>query len=353
LYSTISNEAEPLNLNARSGLGHPLQKEAQPHRKKRNSWFVLANERVKQSHVESWDRWYSEDLDFVINCAKNYRVEVKDKKIVLIHDGYDYVLVLDYNTRFSIEYRRGIKHKMNLIIEGYKMLDGYGMKFKATHIVLTIRVSDYHSFYDLYENIKRGFNKFITHLKYYIEIDSYIKFIELGKEHNVIHLHVLIINKVGFINRDIVQKCWGWKDYTLGNVNLSYFDNVGRGIKYISKYITKSINYDDNDIESVGFKLLALLWALNGRVYSTSKRILSQFEFSLDSTRAIQKIRWYEFIVRDPGLQWFVGRFSGLSPPKVVSGEWFYVGSFSPDLVPLPSGIYEYEPVKIYLENLM
>lgn len=352
MCSTINNEAEPLNLNTCGKLGHSLQKEAQP-RRKRNSWFVLANERVKQSHVESWDRWYSEDLSFVVNCAKNYRVEVKDKKIVLIHDGYDKVLVLDYITRFSDVYRRRIKGKMNKIVEGYKLLESYGDRYKATHIVLTIRVGDYHSFYDLFMNVKRGFNKFITHLKYYVEIDNYVKFVELGNVHNVMHLHLLVINKQGFIERDIVQKCWGWKDYSLGNVNLSFFDDVGKGVKYISKYITKSINYDDNDVESIGFKLLALLWALNGRVYSTSKRILSQFEFSLDSIRLIQKIRMYGFVVQDPGLSWFYGCFSDLSPPVKCSGEWFYVGSFDPDLVPLPSGIYHYEHVKIYLENLM
>jgi len=98
---------------------------------------------------------------------------------------------------------------------------------------------------------------------------------------------------------------------------------------------------------------LALLWALNGRVYSTSKRILSQFEFSLDSIRLIQKIRMYGFIVQDPGLSWFYGRFSDLSPPVEYIGEWFYVGSFSPDVIPLPCGIYHYEHVRIYIESLL
>jgi predicted DNA-binding transcriptional regulator len=353
LSSNIYNEAEPLNPKLFNGLQAQAQREAQPHRKRRrNSWFIVANEKAKEVHLEGWEQLFDVVLNELVGFAKNYKVEVKDKKIVLVHEGYDKVLILDYTTRFSPEYIRKVRAKLNKIIEIYNLLESYDMKFKVTHIVLTVRVRDYYSLYDLFQNLKRGFHKFITHLRYYVDVDGYVRFIEIGKVHNVVHVHVAVINKVGVINRDIVQRCWGWKDYTLGNINLSYFDNIGRGIKYISKYISKSLNDVDNE-DSLSFRLLALLWSLNARVYSTSAKILSQVDFSLDSIRLSAKIRWWGFVVQDPGLQWFYGRFSDLSPPVEYIGEWFYVGSFSPDLVPLPSGIYHYEHVRVYLESLM
>jgi hypothetical protein len=238
--------------------------------------------------------------------------------------------------------------------------------------------------------------------KVFLNIVDYIRVFEIGSENNLIHIHVVLINPFGFINREIIQKCWSYKDWKIGNIDIRYSDDIKSGIDYILKYITKLTKIDRNDPNlknQLGFKLMALLWSCNKRLYSTSnkftvlmnqhmlveelikkyhinrdrayrlvfnpdmkkyvkhfdvyKRIIIQLLRSellvLIHNRLIQKIFEVGFCVECEFVEDYnvvVGWKSGLSPPLNVWSmlfdvdyRWFYVGSFASDLLITSSGV--------------
>jgi len=327
----------------------------------------------KDGYIEGWEYLFGPVLNEVTDLAYEYDSEVKDRVILLIDQYWDWVLVIKYITRFSPEYLESVRAEL---LNRAKWINRiYNKTMKATFITLTVRVRDYYSLQELMDNVVKMFNKFITHLKYYVDIKDYVRFVEIGKEHNVVHFHVLVINPLGFIDRDIVQSCWSVGETTVGNVDLVYFDSVSDGVQYALKYITKLIKIDrDQDLRNqLGFKLLALLWATSKRLFSVSEKFTalmnkhklieeivrlfdvdrnmlyklvynpeikkhakSYREFkelivrllllmnvvSLDLLRLTQKIlwsglRWFRFrfdVLVDPGLC-AVGKWSGLDPP--------------------------------------
>jgi hypothetical protein len=302
-----------------------------------------------------------EILNKIVEYAFKYLNDIHDGKIVLFNYYEDKALVLDYSTRFSEQYLKRIKHK---IIERGKFLNKFNnLGYKSTFITLTVRISDYNSLQLLMNTLTKMFNKFITHLRHYVDFLDYIRFFEIGHKNNVVHIHLLLINKLGFINADIVRQCWSIRDTLIGGVHLKFFNNVLGGVKYTLKYITKLIQYDydaNNEKKKLelGFKLLSLLWATNKRLYSTSSKFT---KIMLELIRLTQKIyiyntfdsrlikRWWGFIVIDPSIPDYTNKYTVLSPPNIESHDWVYIGSCSFAWLPLPAGMYELKFVAHYL----
>jgi hypothetical protein len=302
-----------------------------------------------------------EVLKRIVGYAISYLNDVHDKKILLINEIENKLLVLYYLVRFSEKYLKKIKHDIFERGRYLKKLNNLG--YKSTFFTLTIRVDNYHSLQQILDILIKMFHKFITHLGYYVDWVDYIRFFEIGKKRNTIHIHVLLINKSGFINSDIVRTAWSVNGELIGGVHIKYFDNVNGGIGYTLKYITKLIKYDyDGDGSKLmfekGFILLSLLWATNKRLYSVSakftKEIRRQFILELvgASAKSFDGVRWFGFVVDSSSLLYYSGKFSHLDPPRVVSGGWVYVGSFGSDVFSLPCGIYDLDVVKEYLYPL-
>jgi len=317
--------------------------------------------RAKSPKIPIWVFMSVEVKKRILEFAIRYYSDVHDKKILLMNEVENKLLVLYYLVRFSEKYLKKIKHD---IFERGKYLRKFNdLGYKSTFITLTIRIDDYFSYQQILDTLTKMFHKFITHLRYYVDFIDYIRFFEVGKKRDTIHIHLLLINKLGFINSDIVRIAWSVNGELIGGIHIKYFDNVNSGIRYTLKYITKLIEYDyGSDVNKLmfekGFILLSLLWATNKRLYSVSAKFTKEIkrQFILELVRASAKsfdgVRWFEFVVDSSGLLYYSGKFSHLDPPKVVSGGWVYVGSFSPDVFPLPCGIYDVDMVKEYLYPL-
>jgi hypothetical protein len=302
-----------------------------------------------------------EVLKRIVEYAINYLNDVHDKKILLMNVVKNKLLVLYYLVRFSEKYLRKVKHD---IIERGKYLKRLSsLGYKATFISFTIRISDYHNYQQILDVLSKMFHKAMAYLSNYIDWIDYIKFFEIGPKRNTIHIHVLLINRPGFINSDIVRSAWSDNGELIGGIKIKYFDNVNGGVAYALKYVTKLIQYDYNaDVNKLrfekGFILLSLLWATNKRLFSVSARFTKEIrrQIILELVRATAKNsvmnRWFGFVVEDPNLMYYTKKYSDLSPPKVIPGEWEYIGSFASDMLPLPPGIYDYDMVKEYLYPL-
>jgi hypothetical protein len=294
----------------------------------------------------------------ILEFAIRYYNEVHDKKIILMNESGDKILVLNYLVRFSEKYLKKIKHDIFERGRYLKRFNNFG--YKSTFITLTISISDYSSYQQILNILTKMFHKFITHLRHYVDFLDYIRFFEIGKKRDTIHIHLLLINKLGFINADIVRTAWSVNGELIGGVHIKYFNNIIGGIRYILKYITKLLVFDYNgDVNKLmfekGFILLSLLWATNKRLYSVSAKFTKEIKrlFMLEFNRVSAKnfvVRvWFGFVVDSVGLMYYSGKFSHLYPPEVVGGGWVYVGSYDSAVFPLPCGIYDRDVVKEYL----
>lgn len=295
-----------------------------------------------------------EIMNRISEYAISYVNEVHDKKILLENENENKFIVLEYITRFSEKYLKKIKHKLYERGKYLNRYNNYG--YKTTFITITVR-AEYHSLKQLLDYITKLFHKFVTHLKYYVDWLDYIRFFEIGKKRNMVHIHLLLVNKIGYIDADIVRKAWSKNGEIAGGVHLKYFDNVIGGVRYTLKYITKLLKYDYDSVNSLkfekGFLLLSLLWSANKRIYSVSAKFT---RIMLELIRATAKnfvVRvWFGFVVQDPGLLYYTKKYSDLSPPADIPGGWVYVGSYDSAVLPLPCGIYDYEVIKEYLYAL-
>jgi hypothetical protein len=279
------------------------------HHKHRHETFILANQETKKI--------YSEDILYHIrNLAKEYINDVKDKKVVLVNEKENKVLILDYFTRFSKKYAKRTYAKLNAIAEDFENFNNKNAK--ATLITLTINQENYFTLDYAYKNLRKEQHKLTTAIKkhYGKDILGYIFVPELGKKNKRLHGHLLIFHNNTWISAEKIRK-----NYKIGNIDLKQirrFRHITYGIKYILKYITKYHFAEDNVEQSEGLLSLSVFWSLNGRCYSHSR-------FSLVS----------------------------LDKHRTIETDWSYFGSFDLSILDLKAGIYPYDEIYPKLLEIM
>ena len=334
--------------------------------RKRHYYWLKANEVARKSAL-SWQIIFHDRLQEVENYARLYARAVHDKKVVLERSDGRKILVIDYITRFSEKYAERTRVKLSKIA---KLFDEV-RKVKgvyANFITLTIDPSKFYSLMDAHKSLSREFNKFHTALKKKLErkghaVLFHLKHVEIGKKNNLAHIHVIYITTMKYIPAEWLHEIWK----AGRQIKAIYFDNVGRGINYVSKYLRKNLmgvyegkaSYGENkertdflradkadnvqgknrkegtsSQEGTAFRLMAYLWAVNGRVFSMSSiRRLIFASVMLDELRIIQT---FDDILND---------IIHLKNSKKRTYTWIYVGSFPPDVVPLNAGVYNYDIV--------
>ncbi|MGC9074062.1 MAG: rolling circle replication-associated protein [Caldisericum sp.] len=307
-------------------------------KRKRNEWYRKAQFFVELDY-EDWKDAFVNGVEYICEFAKNYVLETKDKRIILINRDLKKALVLSYTHRFHEYYVRKVRRKFIEISKD--LYDLFHGKLYANFITLTINPNEFSSLKDVRVRIMKSFNSFHTAMKRYLDDDYYgfLRIVEIGREHNLIHIHVIYFTTRKFISVEKLRKLW-----KLGNVDIRYFDSVGESISYAIKYVRKFLKeIQDND--SIAFHYFALMWALNMRVYSYFIAFSQKEEVSLDYTRLIQTK--FEFVVPfwlniydlryDPACG--MCSFLGLGPPKI---HWEYIGCFE---LSLEVGVYSLDEV--------
>lgn len=219
-------------------------------------------------------QYYNEAvLNGEIRLANDYINEVKDKAIILINNERE-LLAIPYYMRFSPYYAEKVREKLK---RAYKAMGSYN---KFIFITLTLNASNYKTQNEAKKSFNKAFNSLLTRIRRQYPNSSYIRTFEWQKNGLGIHAHILIAG-VSFINKDWIKTTWdkinpsGWAIDLKG---VRYFDNVGRAVNYIGKYITKQLRTDKDIALS---PTLIINWASMTRAFSISR-------FSYDKTNSNQ-----------------------------------------------------------------
>jgi len=217
--------------------------------------------------------------------------KINNKKIYVLVENLankkrKFILV---DSRFSPCYQKKVKKRMKWLI--YK----YGNTNSVT-LVLTLDPKIYrNNKYEMWKNIKKELNRFLTDLKYYFKkknlpFPKYICTIESQKgrpENNFIaegnpHLHFVFLNCKRLLDWRKIKKLWG-----LGRIYINRtYDNhkIRHPINYITKYITKTFTKTNKE----NVLTQSLCWLFGIRSFSTSRGLIIPIKLkSLEKYRLI------------------------------------------------------------------
>lgn len=231
--------------------------------RQRNAHFLSARDYAKVPELDYRKAWGS--MGSIVSCAKSYRKEVKNKKIVLRDKETDDLIFLDYYTRFSDEYYFDVCDKLNGVVAK-----------DAVFLTLTINPRRFTSLNHAYKELQKSWSKLLDMLQGRWDHKlKFIKIVEFQKNGSP-HLHVLFFGITRLIDANELRVFWN-KIYGEGTfVKLEHIKNdYARVISYIQKYLIKRLEdvseYDDlQELDHLG-----LSWALNLRAFSSSHGIFN------------------------------------------------------------------------------
>jgi len=253
---------------------HPLGKSVvQPpssgiHRRRHPEWKA-ARFYIMQ-HTFEWRDAY-ESRNQVVSCAKSYCTDTEEKMIMLRNRETDQLLFIPYTHRFQDAYYKAAIKKMRKI----KCRD-------AVFLTLTIDPKRFTSLLDCYRGLQLNWNRLLTVLrKRFKKRLHFIRIIEFTHE-GIPHLHVLFLNLKRLIDADELREFWDKKYGMAIMVHIKHIHNDrGQATRYIIKYLQKIFLDEETDLilkevktPSCPFNQRALGWALNLRIFSTSRGIL-------------------------------------------------------------------------------
>jgi len=259
--------------------------------KKRNFWFILANEKTQELILNYKD--IEPLLNDIYKYSINYIHETENKAIVL--SNKDKILIIPYTTRFNNAY---IKRKRKLFRKlSYRLKNVIG---RHTFLTITYDPKNITSLMDMRYSFTRNLTKFLDLLKKKYHYLGIIKTYEFTKS-GLIHAHILILN-VPHINKEWLTKTL--KLCNLGRIKkIKEFKGISESsLNYFFKYFSKSFNSLDYLIKRNNN--LALSWALNLRTYTFSillYRLLESYKTSTEKKGFI-----YEGIYEDKGVYGFI-----------------------------------------------
>ena len=202
---------------------------------------------------------------YVQGLAYSYLNDIDDKHIIIDNEKDDKTLVLDYITRFDERYVRRIWAKFKEITEGYKT---------GVFISLTIDPKRFHSLRHAYRSLMRAWHKLHDKIKhilkehYGMDTAPYIRVIE-AQENGLPHIHIAIMGIKWLMPWKELKDLWD-KKYNIGiHVDIrEIYERIGV-MKYMRKYLTKSLHGDKQSTNRGKFSLSTLIcWALNARQFA-------------------------------------------------------------------------------------
>jgi len=257
----------------------------------------------------SWENAYG-IYPAVQGLAYSYLEAIDGKVLVVDNQTEDKTLILEYITRFSDKYKRKIWAKFKEVTRQYKT---------GVFLSLTVDPKRFHSLRHAYTSLIYAWHKLHDKIKrilkehYGMDTAPYIRVIE-AQENGLPHIHIAIMGIKWLMPWKELKDLWD-KRYNIGvHVDIrEIYERVGV-MRYMAKYLTKSIGSKKENIPNTKFSLsLLVCWALNAR----------QFAFG-GLSLLIKKTNLREFW--GLGVQFGEGFEGGVLPP--LKTGWSYLGSF-------------------------
>jgi hypothetical protein len=203
----------------------------------------------------------------ILKIAAAYVEEISNKVLAFYSQKLDSFYVKPYITRFHKKY---LKKKLKI----FKKLAKRSCYFLGRHSFLTITVNphNYDNFYDMCRTFISQSSKLINRINKKYKNLGYLKVVEFGPKHRLIHIHLLFFG-IGYINPE-------WLTIQLDKLQLGKikkikeFKNSEDAFNYFYKYLMKSLK-NENEINPN----IALSWAINIKSFTMSfllRRLLDE-----------------------------------------------------------------------------
>lgn len=205
-----------------------------------------------------------EKIDLIDYAKREFDKYVKDthNRYRVMRDVENKLFLGKLQHRFSPSYTNKVKASLNPLLSDKRYQN------KGVFLTLTLDPKRYNTRYDMYRDIKKEENRFLTLLfKKIGKRIPYISVIEAQNNGNP-HLHMLFLGASRLLDWREIRNAWG-----LGYVwiNRTTKDKkINSPLAYMYKYITKTI--DKRNAENRTTQ--ALLWLFHLRSYSTSNNLV-------------------------------------------------------------------------------
>jgi len=203
--------------------------------------------------------FYPEILEEERDLAKDYDLEKSNQAIILHNGQINKLLKLPYFQRLKLEYARVVKRKVWKEI--YPRLQNEHDFLFGTFDASTTK---YYSQKDAHEKVQRHWNSLLTRIRREFPWVKIVKSVEWQENGVGYHVHVLFVG-VRFIDIEWIRETWAKLETNYHGVELKPFDNPGRALGYLMKYVTKSLRKDSYIPMS-----LVINWALHLRTLAFS-----------------------------------------------------------------------------------
>jgi hypothetical protein len=197
--------------------------------------------------------------------AVDYDNEKSNQAIILFNSQTNAILRLPYYMRFKREYVKGVKAKVWGDI--YPKLQVFSNFLFATFDASTQK---YYSQADAHRKIQKLYNSLLTRIRKKYPWVRVIKSVEWQENGVGYHIHALFCG-ISYIDIEWIRETWAKFEPNYHSVELKPFDNPGRALAYLMKYVTKSLRTGE-DIP-MG---LVINWALHLRTVAFSHSFSTQ-----------------------------------------------------------------------------
>jgi hypothetical protein len=223
--------------------------------------------------------FYADILQEERKLAEDYDREKTNQAIILHNIRTNEILRLPYYMRFKREYVRGVKAKVWGDI--YPKLQVFSNFLFATFDASTQK---YYSQADAHRKIQKLYNSLLTRIRKKFPWVRTIKSVEWQENGIGYHIHALFCG-ISYIDIEWIRETWAKFEPNYHSVELKPFDNAGRALAYLMKYVTKSLRSGEDIPMS-----LIINWALHLRTVAFSH------SFSTQKTISNQKVGVWEFL---------------------------------------------------------
>lgn len=240
------------------------------HLEKIDSFPLVVYEMLEQRRAKEFDNAL---LKFAVSELKQYlKWDNRRKKYIYCVNSEGKELFIKLNNRFSEEYMNKIKKRMRELTKRYN-------DSKTVLLTLTLDPKKFDSRLQMWTEIKKELNRFLTSLRYNMKkqgrkFPEYLCTIQAQKNGNP-HIHIIFFNATRLLDWREIEKLWH-----LGFIFINRSSSGGRvhhPVSYVTRYITRTFTKTtDNNLLTQ-----ALVWFFGIRSYTCSRGLvtpLSGFE---------------------------------------------------------------------------
>jgi hypothetical protein len=215
--------------------------------------FSHDKDRIKDMMIRAYDR-YINDIDGKVLILRHKYEQNKTCIIPYIHRSHDM-------------YIKKVKSRLKPL---------RNVQLNGVFLTITSNPNVCMSYKDMHSRLSKAWNRLNSYIKYKYGNIPYLKVLELTSS-GLLHMHIVFIGIKYLLDQKVLSKLLD--KYGVGYVTyVSYVQRGGNAMKYVMKYLTKTVNLNSLKTNSKSLELhhdlMAISTALRARLYGISHNLM-------------------------------------------------------------------------------